>query len=162
MPSRSVSYLLAVAALACAPTALASTAATSPCSLATQAEVKAAFGGSVGAGKIDNSLPGAPTCHFNIKGSNLGMSGSAVVFETPGQTPQTYAIAKKIVPGAVAVSGVGNAAFYNPHTTSVELLKGKVVASAQAIFLNPGGPQVSAVKVKADVIALAKSVAKHI
>jgi len=57
---------------------------------------------------------------------------------------------------------VGTAAFYNPHTTAVELLQGKVVASAQAIFLNPGGPQVSVAKLKADVIALAKSVAKHV
>ena len=124
-----------------------------------RAEVKAAFGGTVGAGKIDNSIPGAPTCHFSIKGSNLGMSGNAVVFITPGQTKATFAIAKKIVPGAVTVSGVGNGAFYNPHTTAVELIKGGTVASAVRL---PGGPQVSAVKIKADVIVLAKSVAKHI
>ena len=134
----------------------------SPCKLATRAQVKAAFGGTVGAGKVDNSIPGAPTCHFDIKGSNLGMSGSAVVFITPGQTAATFALAKKIVPGAVTVSGVGNGAFYNPHTTSIELIKGATVASAQALFYNPGGPQASAAKIKADVIALAKSVAKNI
>ena len=48
------------------------------------------------------------------------------------------------------------------RTTAVELLKGTTVANAQAVFFNPGGPEVSAVKVKADVIALARSVAKHI
>jgi hypothetical protein len=160
--SRFYPVVVLVLASVCVPVVAASAGATSPCSLATQAEVKAAFGGTVGTGKVDNSLPGAPTCHFAVRGSNLGMSGSAVVFETPGQTPATFALAKKIVPGAVSVSGVGTAAFYNPHTTSVELLKGKIVASAQAIFLNPGGPQVSAVKVEADVIVLAKAVAKHI
>src|SRR5438067_854124 len=148
--------------VACAQAAAVAAGGTSPCSLATKAEVTAAFGGTVGAGKVDNSLPGAPTCHFSVKGSNLGLSGEAVVFETPGQTPATFALAKKIVPGAISISGVGTAAFYNPRTTSIELLKRKVVASAQAIFLNPGGPEVSAVKVKADVVAFAKAVAKHV
>ena len=129
---------------------------------ATRAEVKAAFGGKVAPGRVDNIIPGASTCHYGVTGSNLGMSGTAVVFVTPGQTPATFAIAKKVIPDVVSVKGVGNGAFYNPHTTSVELLKGRVVASAQAIFLNPGGPQVNAVKVKADVIALAKAVAKHL
>jgi hypothetical protein len=133
-----------------------------PCSLATVAQVKAAFGGTVGPGKIDNSLPGAPTCQFAVKGSNLGMSGEAVVFITPGQTKATFALARKIVPGAVTVAGVGDGAFYNPHTTAIELIKGATVANAQAIFLNPGGPQVGAAKVKADVTALAKSVAKNV
>ena len=134
----------------------------SPCKLATSAQVKAAYGGTVGAGKVDNSISSAPTCRFAIKSSNLGQSGSAVVFITPGQTAATFALAKKEVPGTVSVSGVGNGAFYNPSTTAVELIKGATVANAQALFFNPGGAQVSAVKVKADTIALAKLVAKNI
>jgi hypothetical protein len=157
-----VTVVLMAAALVSPAGSLSAPNGQSPCKLATQAEVKAAFGGTVGAGKIDNSIPGAPTCHFDIKGSNLGMGGSAVVFITPGQTAATFALAKKVVPGAVTVSGVGNGAFYNAHTTSVELIKGKTVASSQGIFFNPGGPQVSAVKIQADVIALAKSVSEHI
>jgi hypothetical protein len=142
------------------PAAVAGTA--SPCKLATSAQVKAAFGGTVGAGKVDNSIPGAPTCHYAIKGSNLGQSGSAVVFVTPGQTATTFALAKKEVSGTVSLPGVGNGAFYNPNTMAVELIKGTTVANAQALFFNPGGPQVSAAKVKADTIALAKSVAKNL
>jgi hypothetical protein len=134
----------------------------SPCKLATRADVKAAFGGTVASGKVDNSLPGAPTCQFAVKGSNLGLSGTAVVFVTPGQSEATFKVARKIVPGAVSVAGVGTAAFYNPHTTSVELLKGNTVASAQGIFLNPGGPPPNPAKVKADVIVLAKAVARHL
>jgi hypothetical protein len=129
----------------------------SPCKLATTAEVKAAFGGTVGAGKVDDSIPGAPTCHYAVKHSNLGVSGEAVVFITPGQSAATFKIAKKVVPGAVTVTGVGTAAFYNPHTTSIELLKGNTVANAQGIFFGA-----NAAKIKADVIVLAKALAKHI
>jgi type IV secretory pathway protease TraF len=137
--------------------ALTGAAPTSPCKLATTAQVKAAFGGTVAAGKVDNSLPSAPTCHFKVTHSNLGVTGDAIVFITPGQSAATYKLAKKYVPGAVTVKGVGTAAFYNPHTTSVELLKGNTVASAQGVFFGA-----NAAKIKADVIALAKSVAKHI
>lgn len=140
----------------------ANAAPPSPCKLVTTAQVKAAFGGTVGAGKVDNSLPGAPTCHFSVKHSNLGISGEAIVFITPGQSAATFKLAKKYVPGAVTVTGVGTAAFYNPHTTAIELLKGNVVASAQGVFYNADGPQPSAAKIKADVIVLAKAVAKHL
>jgi len=136
----------------------ATAAAPSPCKLVTVAEVKAAFGGTVATGKVDNSLPGAPTCHFAIKHSNLGMSGEAVVFITPGQSAATYKIAAKSIPGAVKVTGIATAAFYEPQTTAIELLKGNTVASAQAIFY----PSPKGTKIKADVIALAKAVAKHL
>jgi hypothetical protein len=124
--------------------------------------VKAAFGGTVEAGKIDNSLPGAPTCQYEVKHSNLGMSGTAVVFFTPGQTAQTFKLARKIVPDAVSVPGIATAAFYNPHTAAIELLKGDTVATAQAVFLDPGHREPNAMKIKADVILLAKTVAKHV
>src|SRR2546428_8358735 len=75
-----------------------------PCGLAAPVEVKAAFGGKVGAGTVDTSIPGAPVCRYGVKASNLGRSGTAVVFVTPGQTPATFALAKKLVPGAVPVS----------------------------------------------------------
>jgi hypothetical protein len=153
---------ICAALIAVAASAAQGATGASPCNLVTRAEVKAAFGGKVGPGVVDKMLPGASTCSFAVAASNLGMSGTAVVFVTPGQTPSTFAVAKKVVPGVVTVKGVGSAAFYNPHTTSVELLKGSVVASAQGIFLNPGGSPVNAAKVKADVIAMAKSVAKHL
>jgi hypothetical protein len=133
----------------------------SPCKLATIADVKAAFGGTVGPGKVDNSA-GVPACRFAVKKSNLGVDGTAVVFVTPGQSAATFKIAKKEVPGAVAVAGVGNAAFYDPHTDSIEMLKGNAVADAQGIFLTASGPPVTGAKIKADVMILAKAVAKHL
>ena len=130
----------------------------SPCKLATVAEVKAAFGGAVAGGKIDNSLPSGPQCIFHVKHSNLGVDGDAIVFVTPGQSAATFRIAKKTVPGAIGVSGVATGAFYDPHTTSIELLKGNTVASAQGVFLGAS----NAAKAKADVIVLAKAVARHL
>jgi len=162
MPGRIVVPILALGAAFGAMGSAGAAATPSPCRLATTAEVKAAFGGTVGAGKIDASIPGAPTCHFSVRHSNLGLSGTAVVFITPGQSAATFKLARKFVPGAASVSGVGTAAFYNPHTTSVELLKGNTVATAQGVFLSLGGPSPSAAKVKADVIVLAKAVAKHL
>jgi hypothetical protein len=157
----SVRLLALAAAVLGVSSASAAAAASSPCKLASPVEVKAAFGGTVAAGRVDTTLPGVPTCHFAVKRSNLGIDGLAVVFLTPGQTPATFAVAKKVVPGAVSVGGVGNSAFYDPHTTAVEFLKGQTVANAQAIFLSLGGRPVNSATVKADVIKLAKAVAKH-
>lgn len=134
----------------------------SPCRLATRGEVAGAFGGRVSAGRVDRSVPGIESCRFSVKRSNLGIDGLAVIFIVPGQTAATYRIARSSVPGAAPVSGIGTSAFYNPHTMAVELLKGRVVASAQAIFLNPGGPPISAPRIEADTIALARAVARRL
>ena len=139
----------------------ANAATPSPCNLATVAQVKAAFGGTVAAGKVDNSI-GIPTCHFAVKHSNLGVGGEAIVFITPGQSPATFKIAKKQVPGAVSVSGIGNGAFYVANTGSIEMLKGNTVASAQGVFLDANAHPITSAKMKADVIILAKAVAKHL
>jgi hypothetical protein len=133
----------------------------SPCKLATTAQVKAAFGGTVGAGRIDNSI-GVPSCHFAVKHSNLGVSGEAIVFITPGQSAATFKLAKKEVPGAVTVSGIGNGAFYAANTGSIEMLKGNTVASAQGVFLDSNAHPITSAKMKADVIVLAKAVLKHL
>jgi hypothetical protein len=136
-------------------------APSSPCSLATVAQVKAAFGGSVGAGKVDTST-GVPACHFKVKHSNLGASGEAIVFVTPGQSAATFKLAKKEVPGAVNVAGIGSGAFYSANTGSIELLKGNTVANAQGVFLDADAHPITSTKMKADVIVLAKAVAKNI
>ena len=139
----------------------AGAATPSPCKLVTVAQVKAAFGGTVAAGKVDNSS-GVATCHFAVKHSNLGVSGDAIVFLTPGQTAATFKIARKYVPGAVTVTGVATAAFYDPHTTAIEMLKGNTVANAQGVFFDANAHPITSAKMKADVIVLAKAVAKHI
>ena len=164
-PTRALACVAAILAAGLAPAAgsgAAAAGATSPCTLVTAAQVKAAFGGTVAAGEIDNSIPGQATCHFAVKGSNLGANGDTIVFLTPNQTPALFALAKREVPGAVTVPGLGDGAFYNAHTTAIELIVGGTVADAQAVFFTAQGTHVTSGKVKADVIALARAVAKHL
>lgn len=95
--------------------------------------------------------------------SNLGgASGEAVAFITPGQSAATFKVAKKEVPGAVSVAGIGNGAFYSASTGSIEMLKGNTVATAQGIFLDANAHPIASAKMKADVVTLAKAVAKHL
>jgi hypothetical protein len=141
--------------------ASAQAAPSNPCKLVTVAQVKAAFGGAVSAGKMDNST-GVAACHFAVKHSNLGVDGEAVVFITPGQNAAMFKLAKKEVPEAVTVPGIGNGAFYDAHTGSIELLKGNTVASAQGVFLDSDAHPITTAKIKADVIVLAKAVAAHL
>ena len=151
----------ALAALALVFAGSAHAGSPSPCSLATVAQVKAAFGGAVSAGKVNTST-GVPACHFKVKHSNLGASGEAIVFVTPGQSAATFRLAKKEVPGAVNVPGIGNGAFYSANTGSIELLKGQTVANAQGVFLDADAHPITTAKMKADVVVLAKAVAKNI
>jgi hypothetical protein len=139
----------------------ATSAAKDPCTLASPADIGAAFGGTVGQGSVDSGLPD-PICKFPVTGSNLGMDGAVVVFLSPEQTASTFAVTKRAMQSAVGVSGVGDDALYNPQTTSLEFIKSGVVGSVQAIFINPGGPSVDAAKVKDDTDALAKKVAARI
>lgn len=84
--------------------------------------------------------------------SNLGgASGEAVAFITPGQSAATFKVAKKEVPGAVSVAGIGK-----------EMLKGNTVATAQGIFLDANAHPIASAKMKAGVVTLAKAVAKHL
>jgi hypothetical protein len=130
-----------------------------PCSLTTPAAITAAFGGTVAAGVVDTSMADH-TCKFAVTGSNLGMDGDVVVFLSSGQTRNTFNIAKTSIPETVAVAGIGDDAFYNPHTTSIEFIKGATtVASVQGVFVAFGGPPVDPAKVKADTVALATAVA---
>lgn len=152
-PLLAIALVVAGSAQAAAPA--------SPCSLATVAQVKAAFGGTVAAGKLDTST-GVPACHFKVKHSNLGASGEAIVFITPGQSAASFKVAKKAVPGAVPVTGIGNGAFYVANTGSIEMLKGNTVANVQGVFLDNDAHPITTAKMKADVIVLAKVVLKHL
>ncbi len=138
------------------PGSHATSAAKNPCAMTSPSGVAAAFGGAVGEGKVDDSLPD-PACTFTVTGSNLGIDGSVAVFLSPEQTASTFQTAKKTIPDVVAVS-LGDEAFYNPRTSAIEFIKGPTVGTVQAIFTNFGGPPVDAAKVKADTLSLAQTV----
>jgi len=133
--------------------------ARNPCSLTTPQAVAAAFGGTVATGTVDSSAVPDPTCNFAVTRSNLGPDGLVVVFLSPEQTADTFKTARGALRDAVPAPGVGDDAFYNPRSTSVELLKGSTVGTVQAVFGRFGGPPVDPARVQADTVALARAVA---
>ena len=126
-----------------------------PCALTTSSAVAAAFGGTVASGKVVPFAAGK-ACWYQVTASNLGVSGHIMVTPLTSQNAQTFAVAKKL-PGEVDIAGVGDDAIYLAATTTMEILKGDTVVNAQPLFIS-GGP-VRGAKVKADTIALARSIA---
>jgi len=74
---------------------------------------------------------------------------------------QNYQVAKQtgLSGGDVVVTGVGDDAYYDPTTTGLVFRKGDTVYFVLAKFKAPVGVVLDAAKVKADVVALAKTVA---
>jgi Protein of unknown function (DUF3558) len=139
-----------------APPASAQADVANPCALTTPSAVAAAFGGTVASGKVVPDVVGK-ACWYQVTGSNLGVSGHILVTPLASLDAQTFAEAKKL-PGETDVPGVGDDAIYLAATTTMEILKGDTVIDAQPLF-SSGGQPVSGAKVKADTIALARSIA---
>jgi hypothetical protein len=138
-----------------APPASARADTANPCALTSPSAVAAAFGGTVASGKVVPDVVGK-ACWYQVTASNLGVSGHILVTPLTSQDAQTFAVAKKL-PGEVDIPGVGDDAIYLAATTTMEILKGDTVVDTQPLFIS-GGP-VSGAKVKADTIALARSIA---
>src|SRR6266498_1027042 len=83
-----------------------------PCSLTSPTAIAVAFGGTVAGGVVDRTFPD-PQCKFTVTGSNLGIDGTVVVFQTPEQTEETFRLAKQDLPDLGDAPGVGDDAFYN-------------------------------------------------
>jgi Protein of unknown function (DUF3558) len=139
-----------------APPASAQADVANPCALTTPSAVAAAFGGTVAAGKVVPDVVGK-ACWYQVTASNLGVSGHILITPLASLDAQTFAEAKKL-PGEVDVPGVGDDAIYLAATATMEILKGNTVVNAQPLF-SSGGQPVSGAKVKADTIALARSIA---
>jgi Protein of unknown function (DUF3558) len=139
-----------------APPASAQADVANPCALTTSSAVAAALGGTVASGKVVPFAAGK-ACWYQVTASNLGVSGHILVTPLTGQDAQTFASAKKL-PGEVDIPGVGDDAIYLAGTTTMEILQGDTVVDAQPLFIS-GDQPVSGAKVKADTIALARSIA---
>ena len=139
-----------------APPASAKAGVANPCTLATPAAVAAAFGGTVAKGKVF-PLAAGKGCWYQVTASNLGVSGHILVTPMTSQNAQTFTVTKKL-PGEVDIPGVGDDAIYLAGLTAIEILKGDTVVNAQPLFTS-GGLPVRGAKVKADTIALARSIA---
>ena len=122
--------------------------------------VTTAFGGSVTTATAVAFL-GNPSCTYAVKGSNLGADGGIQVADMVIWKAQNYQVAKQtgLTGGDVDVTGVGDDAYYDPTTTGLVFHKGDTVYFVLAAFKAPVGVVFDAAKMKADVVALAKSVA---
>ena len=104
---------------------------------------------------------GNPSCTYSVKGSHLGADGGIQVADMVIWKAQNYQVAKQtgLTGGDVDVTGVGDDAYYDPTTTGLVFHKGDTVYFVLAQFKAPVGVVLDAAKMKADVVALARSVA---
>ncbi len=130
------------------------------CAVVPSSTVTAAFGGSVTSAQPVVFL-GNPSCIYAVKASNLGADGGIQVADMVIWKAQNYQVAKQtgLSGGDVVVTGVGDDAYYDPTTTGLVFRKGDTVYFVLAKFKAPVGVVLDAAKVKADVVALAKTVA---
>jgi hypothetical protein len=122
--------------------------------------VTASFGGSATVAQAGPFL-GNPACTYSVKGSNLGVDGVVQIAHMAIWKAQNYQVAKAtgLTSGDVVVTGVGDDAYYDPNNTGIVFHKGDTVYFVLAQFKAPVGVVLDAAKMKADVIALAKTVA---
>lgn len=137
-----------------------STASADVCAVIPSSTVAAAFGASVRLAEAGNFLSN-PTCNYALDASNIGVTGTVQVINLVIYNAQKYETAKQtgMTGGDADVPGVADGAYYDPHTTAAVLHKGDTVYFVGAAFSAPVGTALDAAKIKADVIALAKTVA---
>jgi hypothetical protein len=125
--------------------------------------VTSAFGGSVTKTEQGNSFVGNG-CSYSVTGSNLGVDGQVQVIDLQAYNTAQYEQAKQrgVGAGDVVVTGVGDDAYYAPTTTAAVLRKGDTVYFVAAIFKAGVGVALDTARIKADTVALAKTVAGSI
>ena len=130
------------------------------CAVVPSSTVTASFGGSVTAAQPAAFL-GNPSCTYSVKASNLGVDGGIQVADMVIWKAQNYQVAKQtgLTGGDVDVTGVGDDAYYDPTSTGLVFHKGDTVYFVLAAFKAPVGVVLDAARMKADVVALAKTIA---
>src|SRR6266852_310749 len=96
---------------------------------------------------------------------NLGVDGTVQVIHLTTYDAAKYESAKKDAltrSGVVAVTGIGDDAFYDPGVTSAAVHKGDTVYFVGALFHAKPGGVLDAAKIKAEDLAMAKAVAAAI
>lgn len=108
----------------------------------------------------------SPTCNYLLGQSAIAVTGTVQVINLVIYDAQKYETAKHTGitggDGAVDVPGVAGDAYYDPHTFAMVLHKGDTVYYVGAGFSAPVGTPLDAARIKANVIALAKTVAGKI
>ena len=130
------------------------------CAVVPSSAVTASFGGSVATAQPVAFL-GNPSCTYSVKASNLGVDGGIQVADMVIWKAPNYQVAKQtgLTGGDVDVTGVGDDAYYDPTSTGLVFHKGDTVYFVLAAFKAPVGVVLDAARMKADVVALAKTIA---
>lgn len=136
--------------------------ASATCKFASAAQISAAFGGPVSSQSPGVSGTGVPICRFVLSASNVGPPGSVTVTSNSKASSSVFDQSKQANPGAEAVTGLADDAFYLPATSTLQLLKGKTIVIVSATIRVPGSAQTKPDLLKADIIAFGKAVAATI
>jgi hypothetical protein len=81
---------------------------------------------------------------------------------TTHESAATFRKVKSQAMGAVSVAGVGDESFFAPGTVTLQLRKGTTVVVVWAHLRRPGTPAPSPSRVKADLVALGRSIAAQL
>jgi hypothetical protein len=132
------------------------------CTFSSAAAVQSVFGTSAPAETVDATPIGNPRCTFVVRSSNVGPGGTIVLTLSKSGNAADFAKSKSQVPGAVSVSGIGNNAFYIPADGELRFIKGTTVVVISARLSIPAQPQPKPAQLKADVLALGRSIASNV
>ena len=129
------------------------------CRITSSSTVASAFGGKVGTETAGTSGIGNPICKFTLARSNAGAPGTVSVTLNTSANSKAFAQLKGQAQGGTSVSGVADDAFYVSNTATLQFLKGHTWVVMQANIRVPGGTPPKPTQVRADTVALAKTIA---
>lgn len=128
-----------------------------PCTLVTTAMVNTAFGAKASAPQPGDFL-GNPVCNFAVTGTSVGADLGLQVLVLVAYDRARFDSVRAGAPGDADVPGVGDAAFYDPKTAAVTLVKGGTVILIGA-QRPPSGPTPDPAALENAVVAVAKAAA---
>lgn len=135
---------------------------TDPCKITTGSTVGKAFGAKITNETAGRSGTGAYLCQFSLTKTNAGPGGTVQMSQVSPESAATFAKVRAGIAGAEKVSSVGDAAFYVPHTHTLQLRRGHTVVVISASLRAPLAPTASASKTRADLVALGRQIADQI
>lgn len=134
------------------PTPGAEAVVADQCRITSAAAVGAAYGGRVGAESGTTTGVGNPICRFTMSRSNVGRPGMVTVSLS---TAESVAVFRRSVRHQSAVHGVCESAYYANAT--LRFRQGHTTGAISASLRTPGSRQPAPQRLRADAIALAKS-----
>jgi hypothetical protein len=135
----------------------ATSAAASQCKIIEASGVAAAFGGGVSSQVGRTSGTGGQICTFTLRKPSVSVVRAVDLAVNENVSRGAFEAARKSTPGAQAVA-LGDLAFYNPHSATLQALKGSTVVVVQAESAAPPSTAQLADQLRSQVTALGKAV----